>query len=70
MGYGRLIRVSKFQGDERAVTYVVALTEPAKAIELIRRKVADPDDQVEDMGRVSEALLAAMKLESGAFARA
>jgi hypothetical protein len=70
MGYGRLIRVSKCQGDEKAVAYIVALTEPAKAIELIRRKVADPDDQIEDLGRVSDALLNAMKLEPGTFVRA
>ena len=48
----------------------MALTDPARAIELIRRKVADPDDQIEDLARVSDALLAAMKLEPETFVRA
>ena len=70
MGYGRLIRVRKFPGDEKAIAYVVAVSDPAKAMELIRRKVANPDDEIEDLGRVSDALLAAMKLEPGDFVRA
>lgn len=48
MGNGRLIRVKKLQGPEKSVGYVVALADSAKAIELIRPKVADPADQIED----------------------
>jgi hypothetical protein len=70
MGYGRLIRVSRYRGDEKAVAYVVALTDPAQAIELIRRKVANPEDEIDDLGRVSDALLTAMKLQPGSFVRA
>ncbi len=70
MGYGRLIRVSKFAGDLSAVAYVVAEPETARAIDIIRAKVANPEDLIEDLGRVSEALLIAMKLQHGDFTRA
>lgn len=65
-----MIRVSKLQNASKAVAYIVALTDPTTAMELIRRKVADPEDHIEDLGRVSDELLAAMKLETGAFTRA
>ncbi len=70
MGYGRLIRVSKYRGDLSAIAYIVAIADPAKAIELIRQKVANPGDEIEDLGRVSDALLIAMKLQPGDFVRA
>lgn len=70
MGYGRLIRVRRYRSDEKAVAYIVAIADAAEAMELIGRKVAYPEDQIEDLGRVSDALLAAMKLESGDFVRA
>jgi hypothetical protein len=69
-GYGRLIRVSKFAGDSRAVAYIVAEPETARAIDIIRTKVANPEDVIEDLGRVSDALLVAMKLQPGDFVRA
>jgi hypothetical protein len=70
MGYGRLIRVNKRHGDPKGIAYIVALSEPARAIDLIRTKAADPSDQIVDLGRVSDELLTAMKLQSGEFIRA
>lgn len=68
MGYGRLVRVNKPPGS--AVAYIVALPEPAEAVKLIENKVAEHGDTVEDRGRVSDALLTAMKLQHGDFTRA
>jgi hypothetical protein len=67
MHYGRLIRVSRYRGDPRAIAYIVAVAESADAVELIRTQVAAADDEVEDLGRVSDALLVSLKLESGQF---
>jgi hypothetical protein len=67
MHYGRLIRVSRFRGDPKAIAYIVALAEPAQAIELIRGKVSNPGDEVEDLGRVSDALLVSLNLKTGEF---
>ena len=70
MDYGRLIRIGKYSGDPNAVAYIVAIPESAQAIELIRAKLGESGDHVEDLGRVSDALINAMKLESGDFVRA
>lgn len=70
MDFGRLIRTSKFLGAPNSIAYIVALPDPADAVELIRIKAADPDDEVEDMGRVSEELLKELKLNSGDYMRA
>lgn len=70
MDDGRLIRVSKYHGDPKAVAYIVAISEAARAIELIRSKVAQSGDKIEDLGRVSDALLLAMKIGPGNFVRA
>jgi hypothetical protein len=67
---GRLIRVSKYRGDPHAVAYIVALADPAKAIALIRAQAATPGDEVEDLGRVSDALLVSLNLGTGQFMRA
>ncbi len=56
MEFGRLIRASKFRDAPGAIADIVALPEAAKAIELIRTKVANPEDEVEDLGRVSDTL--------------
>jgi hypothetical protein len=69
MGEGRLIRVSKFPGDREAVAYLVAVSEKDKAIDLIRSKFDSSGEQVEDLGRVSEALLTAMSLAPGEVVR-
>jgi len=70
MHYGRLIRVSKYRGDPHAVACIVAVADPAKAIELIRTQAATPDDEIEDFGRVSDALLTALNLGTAQFMRA
>jgi hypothetical protein len=70
MDYGRLIRVNKVPGDGNAVAYIVALRNSAEAVKLILNRVAEPGDTVEDLGRVSDALLTAMKLLPGDFTRA
>jgi hypothetical protein len=67
---GRLIRVEKYRGDAKAVAYIVAVANPAKAIDLIRKKAADPADDVQDLGRVSAALLKGLDLPVGEFVRA
>jgi hypothetical protein len=67
MGQGRLIRVSKYRGDPRAVSYLVAVPDKARAIELVIRQAASLGDDIEDLGRVSEDLMAAMRLPPGQF---
>jgi hypothetical protein len=66
---GRLIRVSTHRSDTEAVTYIVALADPAAAIKLIRAQASGPHDQIEDMGRVASAILEALNLGPGQFVR-
>jgi hypothetical protein len=70
MERGRLIRVGKFPGDTKGVAYIVAIADSAGVIALIGRKVAEPEDEIEDLGRVSEALLVAMNMQAGGYKRA
>jgi len=70
MEHGRLIRVGKYRGDTKAIVYIVAISNPSKAVDLIREKAADPADDVQDLGRVSVALLKALELPPGEFIRA
>lgn len=70
MERGRLIRVGKYRGDPNAVAYIVALSDPTLAIDVIRKKVGSPGDEFEDLGRVSGDLLKALNLLSGDYARA
>jgi hypothetical protein len=71
MEYGRLIRVRKPDAPVfDAIAYVVAIPDAREAIDLVRRDATDPDIEIEDMGRVSEALLRAMKLQPGQYMRA
>jgi hypothetical protein len=67
MNCGRFVRVNK--PHVNAGAYIVAVSDSAQAIALITDKVAQPGDKVEDLGRVSDALLLAMKLEPGQFTR-
>jgi hypothetical protein len=62
---GRLIRVRN--GNVRAATYVVAVAEADKAIELIRSSIGSDGDEIKDLGRVSAELLKALSLEPGDF---
>jgi hypothetical protein len=66
---GRLIRVGK-NGDPKTVGYIVAISDAALAVGLIKTKVADPDHEVLDLGRVSDNLIKALKLMPGEFIRA
>ena len=70
MDFGRLIRVSKCRGDRGGIAYIIAVSDPAKAIALIRTEVADPGDDVQDLGRVSDALIATLQLGPGQYKRA
>jgi hypothetical protein len=65
----RFVRASKFRSDENATLYVVAVSEPNHAIEIVRGKVADFSDDVEDLGRVSRALVRALDLAPGNIIR-
>jgi hypothetical protein len=68
--FGRLVRTTKFRGDPKPVAYIVAVAKPDDAMELVRTEIAKPGDTIEDLGRVSDALLRALNLSSGEFVRA
>ena len=59
----------KYRDDPNRVAYIVALADAARAMELIRAQAAAPGDDVEDLGRVSEALLMTLNLGTGQFMR-
>jgi|ERR1700734_893796 len=69
MAYGRLIRTKKHTDDTKGVAYIVAVAEAAEAIAIIRTREAASDSQIEDLGRVSEQLLATLAIPSGEFLR-
>ena len=69
MPLGRLIRLRK-QGDPHGVAYIVAVADAIEAMELVRSKVADTRDEIEDCGRVSDELLKALHLNPGDITRA
>jgi hypothetical protein len=62
---GRLIRVGKYRGDTNAIIYIVAISNPTKAVNLIRENTANTADEIQDLGRVSANLLAALKAAAG-----
>jgi hypothetical protein len=61
--------VRKYRGDPTAVAYLVAVSDKDKAVDLIRQKAGGSGDDIEDLGRVSEALLMAMSVHEGEFVR-
>jgi hypothetical protein len=65
--FGRLVRVRYGESRCFLAAYIVAEPDAAKAVARIRTKVAGPADAVEDIGRVSEALLAALQVAPGDF---
>jgi hypothetical protein len=65
--FGRLVRVGTL---DAGTVYVVAESEPAKALEIVRNNVAGPNVEIEDLGRVSANLLKALALQPGQFIRA
>jgi hypothetical protein len=62
---GRLVRVRN--GDSRGATYIVAVSEADKAVELVRSSIGKDGDEITDMGRVSPELLKALGLDDGDF---
>jgi len=66
---GRLIRKSAYRGDPNASSYIVAISDAVEAIELVRNKVGEPGDDIEDLGRVSGPLVRALHLLDGDFVR-
>lgn len=65
MTEGRLIRVSKYRGDPAAKAYLVAVPDKVRAMNLIAANVAQAAEEIEDLGRVSDALIASMFLAPG-----
>jgi hypothetical protein len=66
MNYGRLVRASR--SGVKSVAYIVALENSAAAIAAIQA-ISAVDDRVEDIGRVSLALLKSLDLAPGQFRR-
>ena len=48
---------------------MVAETEVEKAIDILKVALARPHDEYEDLGRVTDTLLNALRLQPGQFAR-
>jgi hypothetical protein len=65
----RFVRKSKFRSDQNTMFYIVAVADADQAVQIIRSKIADLTDDVEDLRRVSRALVQALKLASGEFTR-
>jgi hypothetical protein len=65
--FGRLVRVRCGESRVFLAAYIVAEPNAAKAVDRIRTKIAGPADAVEDLGRVSEALLRALQVAPGDF---
>jgi hypothetical protein len=69
-GPGTLVRIQKHQSDAKPVAYIVALSDAARALDLVRKRFADPDDRLDDLGQVSNALIKALGLQRGDIVRA
>ena len=68
MAGGRLIRVTKGgTKPPNSVAYIVAEPDQAKAMEIIIGSVGGIDDEISDLGRVSEALMMTLALAPGQF---
>ena len=66
---GRLIRVRAYRAYPDTKIYVVGEPEAEKAINILKAGLGRPNDDYEDFGRVSEALLKALSLQAGTFTR-
>jgi hypothetical protein len=66
MNSGRLIKVSK--SGVKSVAYIVALDDAAAAVAAIKA-VSAANDHVEDLGRVSLALLKSLDVMPGQYKR-
>jgi hypothetical protein len=69
MGFGRLIKVREHRSDQAATIYVVAEPEVEKAIDILKIALVRPNDEYEDLGRVSDTLLNTLSLKPGQFTR-
>jgi len=49
----RLIRKTVHRADRSPILYIVAVSKADQAVEIISSKAANPDDHVEDLGRVT-----------------
>jgi hypothetical protein len=63
----RLIRKRVDRRHRNATLYIVAVSNAGQAMEIIRSKAANPDDVVEDLGRVTGFLVQAFNLAPGEF---
>jgi len=61
--------VGAYRHDPAAAIYVVAETGAEEAIQILKAALVRPQDDYEDLGRVSDALLSALSLQTGQFAR-
>ena len=69
MTNGRLIRIRTARSDAAAVIYVVA-EKREKAIAILKHALSRPEDEYEDLGRVTDTVLAALALQPGQITRA
>ena len=69
MRFGRLIRVRAHRRDPESAIYAVAEPEVEKAVDILKIALARPNDEYEDLGRVTDTLLNALGLQPGQFAR-
>jgi hypothetical protein len=69
MEFGRLIRVRAHRRDAEATIYVVAESDVEKAIALLKKEIARPLDEYEDLGRVKGTVLNTLGLQPGQFSR-
>ncbi len=66
---GHLVRKRCNRGDLKSTAYIVAVDCAAEAIDLIKQNVADPSDDIEDLGPVTDGLIQALNLPAGNFVR-
>ena len=69
MRFGRLIRVRAHRRDPESAIYAVAEPEVEKVVDILKIALARPNDEYEDLGRVTDTLLNALGLQPGQFAR-
>jgi hypothetical protein len=65
----RLIRRTVHHGNRNPSLDIVAVSKADQAVEIIRSKAADADDEVEDLGRITGFLVQAFNLAPGEFIR-
>ena len=65
----RLIRKTVQHGNRSPILYIVAVSKADQAVEIIRSRAANLDDDVEDLGRVTGFLVQAFNLAPGEFIR-